>query len=417
VPEETSFSQASLLNGLTVVDLTQHLSGPFATQILTDLGARVIKVEPPQGDPTRKLGPHFMGDTSAYFLSVNRTKESVCVDLKAPGGREAMLSLVSRADVVVENFRPGTLERLGLGYDALVGVNPRVVLCSITGFGQDGPYRDRPAFDIIVQALSGGMSLTGEEGGHPVRSGLPIGDLCAGMFAATGILGALLGSRSLGRPSHIDVSMLDTQVSMLSYVAAYFLIGGQIPGPQGRGHMSIPTYRAWACRDGRDVVTAANTDVQWRALCTALGREGLCADPRFATNDLRRENKAKLYAVLEPAIAQLTSRELLDLFHQAGVPAAPINSVDHALADPQVLDRQMVIDVGGDDDAPYRLVGNPIKVRTAAPAPVRRPPLLGEHTRSVFSEFAAMGDEQLDALFSSGALISRKAEETAAYGG
>src|SRR6185295_5163893 len=251
------------LRNSVVIDLTQHLAGPFATQILGDLGARVIKVEPPDGDSTRQIGPHFVDGDSAYYLSVNRNKESVCLNLKADAGRDALLRLVRSADAVVENFRPGTMEKLGIGADVLREINPRLVVTSLTGFGLDGPYRDRPAFDMIVQALGGGMSLTGEIGGKPVRSGLPIGDLCAGMNAAIATLAGLLRAAHEGTGSRVDVAMLDTQVNLLSYVASYYLTGGEVPGLQGRQHMSIPTYRAFTCGDGRDIVVTANTPRMW----------------------------------------------------------------------------------------------------------------------------------------------------------
>lgn len=403
-PSRDGAGSDGLLSNVTVLDLTQHLAGPFATQILGDLGARIVKVEPPGGDPTRHIGPYFHEGTSAYFHSVNRNKQSVCIDLKAPGGTEALMALVAKADVVIENFRPGTLDKLGIGYDTLLTVNPRIVLCSISGFGQSGPYREQPAFDIIVQALSGGMSLTGEEGGRPVRSGLPIGDMCAGMYGAIGVLAALQRALVEGKPSYIDVSMFDTQVAMLSYVAAYYLIGGHVAGLQGRGHMSIPTYRGWTCSDGRDVVTAANTERQWVALCEVLGLPGLLEDPRFANNNLRREHKADLYDVLEPAMARLTSTEALDRLRQAGVPVAPINTIDRVLVDPQVLHREMVVDVGR-NGSECKVVGTPVKV-VGGPALAEPPPLLGEHTHTVLAELADLAPALLRQYFASGALSS-----------
>lgn len=390
-----------LLDGVTILDLTQHLSGPFATQILADLGARIVKVEPPAGDPTRRIGPHFAGDMSAYFVSVNRNKESVCLNLKAHGAADALLALVAKVDVVVENFRAGTLDRLGVGYEAMAKANPSIVLCSISGFGQDGPYQGRPAFDMIVQALSGVMSLTGEDGGRPVRSGVPIGDVCAGMYGAIGILAALLGARARGRSSHVDVAMLDTQIAMLSYVAAYYTIGRQVSGPQGRGHLSIPTYRSWTCKDGRDLVTAANTEKQWRSMCRALELDALCEDERFCTNDARLAHRAALYEVLEEAMAARTAEEVLEVLHESDVPAALINSVDTALSDPQVVHRQMVLDLTG--DGAMSVVGNPVKVSTPPPA-LLPPPRLGEHTHAVLAELAGLDAEEIAALEASDAV-------------
>ncbi|NMO89492.1 CaiB/BaiF CoA-transferase family protein [Actinomycetospora sp. TBRC 11914] len=373
------------LRGIVVVDLTQHLAGPFATQILGDLGARVIKVEPPSGDPTRFIGPHFVDGDSAYYLSVNRNKESVVIDLKTEAGRDSLLRLVDAADAVVENFRPGTLEKLGVGADLLRARNPRLVVTSLTGFGLDGPYRDRPAFDMIVQALGGGMSLTGEIGGSPVRSGLPIGDLCAGMNAALVTLAGLLRAERADEGSRADVAMLDTQVSLLSYVASYYLAGGEVPGLQGRQHMSIPTYRALQCAD-RDIVITANTPRMWVGLCRALDLPALPDDPRFATNDDRRAHRVELAALLEPAARRLTAAELLARLAAEGVPSAPINTVDATLADPQVRARGMVVEQPR-GDATLRAVGNPLKISDGR-REHRAPPRLGEDTDEVLGTLA-----------------------------
>ena len=235
------------LSHVTVLDMTQFLAGPYGSQILGDLGARVIKIETPEGDITRNTPPHFHQGESAYFLSVNRNKESIVLNLKEARGRELFLDLVKKADVVLENYRPGVVKRLGIDYPVLRAANPRIVMCSISGFGQDGPYRDRPAYDIIIQAISGGMSLTGEEGGKPVRAGIPLADLSAGMFGAIGVLAGLAKVSATGEGSFLDVSMLDCQVSMLTYQAAYYLMSGEVPGLQGRGHRSLTTYRAYLC--------------------------------------------------------------------------------------------------------------------------------------------------------------------------
>lgn len=388
---------------LTVVDLTQHLSGPFATQILGDLGARIIKVEPLTGDPTRHIGPHFVDGDSAYYLSANRNKESICLNLKVPAGRDVLLELVRRSDVVVENFRPGTLERLGIGPETLKAVNPKIVVCSISGFGQDGPARDLPAFDMVVQALSGGMSLTGETGGLPVRSGLPIGDLCAGMYGVIGVLAALLDAQVEGLGSYVDVAMLDSQASMLSYVASYFLVGGQVAGLQGRSHMSIPTYRAFTCNDNREIVVAANTPRMWDSLCVALGVEELIDEPRFRNNDDRRANRDELDELLSAAAARWTSTQLLERLTAGSVPCAPINRIEEALSEPQLLHRDMVIEIdqGG---TPFRVVGNPVKVQSVRTEHAR-PPLLGQHTAEVLRDMANLSDDQLSELYAAGAAM------------
>jgi len=397
---------------LTVLDLTQHLSGPFATQILGDLGARVIKVEPPAGDPTRRIGPYFEDGDSDYFLSVNRNKESVVIDLKAPGGREALLALAARSDVVVENFRPGTLERLGIEFSALLEANPRIVLCSLSGFGQDGPYRLLPAFDIIVQGISGGMSLTGEPEGKSVRSGLPIGDVTAGMYGVIGTLAGLAEVATTGRGTQVDIAMLDTQVSLLSYVATYYLASGIVPGRQGRDHMSIPTYRALECGDGREIVVAANTEAFWPGLARALGLAELIDDERFRDNDARREHRAELSAAMEAAAAGLAAEELIARLRAEGVPSAPINNVAEALADPQIAARGMVVTLEGRGDG-IRAVGNPVKMPGVRPS-FDAPPRLGADTQAVLREVAGYDGDRLIELASAGAIPAAAASDAEA---
>src|SRR5919199_2856615 len=272
------------LAGIRVLDLTQVISGPYATQILGDLGADVIKVEPPQGDLARTMPPHFVGPDSVYYVAVNRNKRSLAVDLKRPEGLDLVRRLALASDVVVENFRPGVLDRLGLPLDALRAAHPGLIWCSVSGFGQDGPYRDKPAYDMIVQALSGGMSLTGEPGGPAVRSGLPIGDIAAGLYAVVAILAALRRRDRTGRGDVIDIAMLDCQAAMLTYQAAYYLHSGRVPGRQGSGHDSIPTYRSFATRNGVEIVVTAISERMWRNLARALGLEALVEDPRFRTN-------------------------------------------------------------------------------------------------------------------------------------
>ncbi len=386
--ETTSEPRTGPLSGLRVLDLTTFLSGPYCTQILGDLGADVIKVEPPAGDSTRVLPPHFVDGDSAYFLSVNRNKRSVVLDLKSAAGKAAFLHLVGECDGVVENFRAGVLARLGLSYETLRAVNPRIVLCSITGFGQDGPKHDAPAYDAIVQALSGGMSMTGEVGRPPVRAGIPIGDLAAGMFGAVGVLAALLRCRETGEGSHLDVSMLDAQISMLTYQAAYYLVSDQVPGPQGRGHVSIPTYRSFTCGDGRDVIVTANTEGMWRGLCRALDRADLVTDQRFVDNPSRLANRAELDAELEPRFAAGPAALWLERLQAQGVPCAPVNTVADALHDPQVRHRDMVVTLTREGSGSIELVGNPVKLVDEPPAAFRYPPALGEHTEEVLRELS-----------------------------
>jgi CoA:oxalate CoA-transferase len=394
------------LSHVVVLDLSSFLAGPYCTLVLGDLGARIIKFErlEGKGDYTRHLPPHFVKGTSAYFHSVNRNRESVVVDFKKPEGRDLFLRLVPRADIVVENYRPGVMERLGLGYEKLAEVNPKIVLCSISGFGQDGPYRERPAYDMIVQALSGSMSITGESGRRPVRLGIPLGDLAAGMFGAIGALAALERRKVDGRGQHVDVSMLDCQVSMLCYLGQYFLTSGEVPGTQGRGHVSIPTYRSFTCGDDIDVVITANTEKMWQSLCKVLGRSELASDPRFLTNEDRFRHKEALWKELEAAFLERASTEWLDRLQEGDIPAAPVNTVDRALADPQVRHRKMVMTARHRDGDTMSMLGNPIKMTRTPCEAINWPPELGEHTRPVLEQLLGMSSEEVSRLEASGAI-------------
>ncbi|MBI2960258.1 MAG: CoA transferase, partial [Betaproteobacteria bacterium] len=333
------------LAGVRVLDLTQFLSGPYATMILGDLGAEVIKVEPPQGDATRTIPPNFVGEESAYYLSINRNKRSIVIDLKKPQGRELVLKLAKASDIVIENNRPGVIDRLGLGYSELSRANPAIVWASISGFGQDGPYRDYPAYDMIVQALSGGMSLTGEPGRPAVRAGIPIGDLAAGMYAIIGILAALHESKATGRGKRIDVAMLDCQVAMLCYQAAYYLVSGKVPRPQGREHDSFATYRTFEAGDGVSVVVCANTEKMWQDMARILGLGELVDDARFRTNADRHEHRSALVPLMDAAFLKRPAQEWILDFRKAGIPVGVVNTLDRALADPHVLHRNMVVNM------------------------------------------------------------------------
>jgi crotonobetainyl-CoA:carnitine CoA-transferase CaiB-like acyl-CoA transferase len=398
------------LRGVRILDLTQFLSGPFCTQILADLGADVIKVEPPDGDLTRRLPPHFVGDESAYYLHVNRNKRDVVVDLKNPDGKALVIELMRECDVVVENFRPGVLAKLGLEYETIAKDAPALIWCSITGFGQTGPYRDRPAYDMVVQALSGAMSLTGEPDGKPVRLGLPIGDLAAGMYAATGILAALVERNTTGRGRYIDVAMLDSVATLLSYQATYAMLSGVPPKPQGRGHDSIPTYRAFTCADGRDVVVTANTERMWLGICEAFDLPELAADPRFATNRDRFEHREVLWPLLEAAFARVTASEAAARLVRHSVPAAEVNDVLQAMDDEQLRSRGMVAELKSPQGDPLPVVGNPIQMCDTPQDEHRYPPRLGEHTRDVLRTLLHRSDAQIDALLTSGAIVEAKEE-------
>lgn len=392
------------LAGLTVLDFTQFLAGPYATQILGDMGARVIKLEAPAGDWSRTLPPHYVDDVSCYYLSINRNKESIAVDMKTPEGLDLVKRLAEKSDILMENFRPGVLEKLGIDYVGLAERNPGLIWCAISGFGQTGPDRDRPAYDMIVQALSGGMSMTGETGRPAVRAGIPIGDLCAGMYGVIGSLAALEERHKSGQGQYIDISMLDCQVSMLCYQAAYFLHSGESPGRQGRGHDSIPTYRSFICANETELVITANTERMWLALCNVLGLPELAEEEIFATNEVRHANREKLWTILEAAFRQREARDWVPLLQDAGIPVGVVNDLAGALAAPQIQHRGMVMDLDSETGEKIRVAGNPLNFsRSAVDAP-RYPPRLGEHSRTVLADLLDIDSAEVDRYVESGAV-------------
>jgi CoA:oxalate CoA-transferase len=371
------------LHGVRVIDLSMFLAGPFCTQQLADLGAEVIKIEPKGGDSTRALPPHFHEGESLYFLSTNRSKKGMVLDLNQPEGRAILHKLAATADVVIDNYRPGVTKKLEADFETLSKINPRIICCSISGYGQDGPYAKRPAYDMIVQALSGGMSLTGEPGHRAVRAGVPIGDICAGLHAVIGVQAALRERDRSGKGQFVDISMLDVQVAMLSYQGVYHLFSGEVPGRQGRGHNSIPTYASFQASDGHDVLICANTEKMWVSLCEALERTDLPLDARFLTNEMRHMHRGALEPLLTEAFACRTCSDWMTRLTDLGVPCAPVNSVADALTDPQVLHRGMVRDIEHTLGGTIEVLGNPVKMSRSACAPFRSPPLLGQHTEEI----------------------------------
>lgn len=395
------------LHGYRIVDFTTFLSGPFATQILADLGAEVVKIETPEGDMTRAIPPYMVGEDSAYFLSTNRGKQSLAVDMKTPEGKRLVLDLIAKADVVVENYRPGVTARLGLDVAALRAADPGLIWASITGFGQEGPWRDKPAYDMIAQALSGVMSLTGEPGRPAVRLGIPGGDVIAGMYAVIAINAALAERERTGLGRTIDVAMLDSLLTMLAYQSAYALIGGVTPGPQGARHDSIPTYRSFVAGDGAELVVTANTEKMWAALCDTVERPELARDARFATGKDRLRNKEALWAVLEPLFLARPAADWVDRLERNDVPCAAIKSVPEALADARSGTRSMIVDYVGPDGGTVSLVGDPIKF-VGAPAPVAAyPPGLGADSARVLGGWLGMANEEVDALMERRVLFAR----------
>ncbi|MFO7695212.1 MAG: CoA transferase [Vicinamibacterales bacterium] len=392
------------LDGITVVDLTRVLSGPYCTMLLADMGARVIKIERPgAGDDTRAWGPPFVNGESSYFLSINRNKESVALDFKEPRGRAILDGLVARADVVVENFHPGTLDALGLGYAQLAGRHPRLIYCSITGFGATGPLRHRPGYDAVVQAEGGLMSLTGPGGGDPYRLGVAIADIAAGMFASQGIALALLARERSGKGQFVDIGMLDSVASLLTYQAGIYFTTGRTPTRMGNRHPSIAPYDTVAAEDGT-LVLAVGNDVQWRTFCRIAGLASLADDERFVTNAARVEH----YDELKPTIARVmrtrSRQEWIDRLVPAGVPCAAVRGLDEVLADPQLAARDMIRSVPHPTAGPVKVLGVPIKL-SATPGTVDHPPpRLGEHTAPVLQHLLGLAPEEIARLSGDGVI-------------
>jgi crotonobetainyl-CoA:carnitine CoA-transferase CaiB-like acyl-CoA transferase len=399
------------LDGIRVLDLTHFIAGPFGTQFLADLGADVVKVEQPEGgDLGRGAGTDFVAGESVHFWAVNRNKRSIVLDLKQDAGRELFLRLVEDADVVFDNFRPGVLERLRIDHATLSAANPRIISTSVSAFGQTGPYRGRPGYDLSIQALSGIMSLTGEPAGRPVRAGVPIGDLVGGLVGALGTLAAVVERERTGVGSRVDVALLDSQVSLLMYWAAINLATGEVPGRVGAGHPTIVPYGEFATKDS-GIVVAVFGDRFFRLFCQALGLDELAADPRLATNPGRVRHRAEVERAVGAVLAGRTTAEWVELLDEVGIPCAPVNDVGQVMRDPQVLARDMVQSVEHPTAGPIRLLGNPVKTgsRRAATLP---PPLFGQHTREVLAELG-LEESTLDALGARRVTVpvSRRVEE------
>lgn len=391
------------LHGITVLDFTRVLSGPYCTMTLGDLGARVIKLEHPgRGDDTRRWGPPFLGDESAYFLSVNRNKESVAVDFKTRGGREVVERLVARADVVVENFRPGTLDALGLDAATVRAKHPKIVYCSISGYGQTGPRREEPGYDAVMQAEGGLMSITGAADGPPYRLGVAIVDIVSGMFAAQGILAALVARGTSGRGQLVDVGMLDATAALLTYQAGNYFSTGETPGRLGNRHPTIAPYETFATADG-DLALAVGNDALWQAFCRAAELDDLAADSRFETNALRLANYELLKPRLDAVFASRSRGEWSARLLEAGVPSGAVRSVEEVFADPQTIAREMVTSVPHATLGSVKVTGVPVKL-SDTPGSVRTgPPTLGQHTAAVLTELG-YDAAAIDALYTSGAV-------------
>jgi crotonobetainyl-CoA:carnitine CoA-transferase CaiB-like acyl-CoA transferase len=383
------------LDGVRVVDLTQVMGGPFCTMQLGDLGADVIKVEPPAGDLSRSMGGaqlRMPGGDNAPFFALNRNKRSIVLDLTRERDRTVCVALVRTADVLVESFRPGVTKRLGVDYDTVAALNPRLIYASISGFGQTGPYADRPGFDLIAQGMSGIMSVTGEPGGTPVKCGVPIADLSVGLIATNGVLAALIARARTGRGQHIDTSLFESALAMSIWETTEYWATGEAPRAMGSAHRLSAPYQAFRTSDGY-VTLAALTSLQWQRLCAAIDRDALTADPRFATNAARTANRPALAREIEEALAARTTAEWVDRMLAAGVPAGPIHDLAQVFADPHTHARHMVEDVDHPVAGRVRTLGFPLKMSDTPPTVRRAPPLLGQHSAEILRELGLEGGE------------------------
>ncbi|WFA10106.1 CoA transferase [Tissierella sp. Yu-01] len=385
------------LDNIKVLDLTRVLAGPYATMILADMGADVIKIEMPKtGDDSRGYGP-YVNNESAYFMSINRNKRSMTLNLKSQKGKEIFLEMIKEMDVLVENFRPGTMEKLGLGYDYLSTINPKLIYAAASGYGHTGPYSKRAAYDAVVQAMGGIMSITGEKNGKPTRVGSSIGDISAGMFTAIGILAALESRHSTGRGQKVDVAMLDCQVAMLENAIARYFVTEEVPRPYGNRHTSIVPFETFETSDGEIMVAAGNNNL-WAKLCECLEIPELAYDDRFKDNPLRNKNYDELRPLLTSAFKVKTTREWQECLDIEGIPNGPINSIDMVVTDPQVISREMIVEVEHPVVGRFKMPGIPIKL-SDTPGIIRTPaPVLGQHTEEILKEYLNYDKNEIQKL-------------------
>jgi len=392
------------LEGITVLDLSRVLSGPYCTMQLADMGARVIKIERPGlGDDTRAWGPPFVNGESAYFLSINRNKESLTLNFKHPEGRRLLDELIARADILVENFRPGTLDELGLGYETLRAKHPRLIYTSISGFGHSGPLRERAGYDAVLQGEAGIMSLTGPPDARGYKVGVAIADLAAGLFAAQGTLLALYARERTGRGQHVDVAMLDSVAALLTYQAGIYFVTGAPPERHGNAHPTVAPYETFEAADG-EIVLAAGNDELWRRFCRVAGLDAYAGDPRFATNRDRVRNYGALRPIVADAFSKRTRAEWLEVLNDAGIPAGPVRNLQEVLTDEQLLTREMVHVLQHSSAGPVQVLGVPVKL-SATPGAVRRaPPALGEHTEEILTGDLGLAASQITEMRAAGVI-------------
>jgi crotonobetainyl-CoA:carnitine CoA-transferase CaiB-like acyl-CoA transferase len=391
------------LAGVRILELGQIIAGTYGGQVLSDLGAEVIKIESPEGDLGRNPSVAPYRGVSGLFLTFNRNKKSVVIDLKNRDGLEVFYALVRRCDVVVDNFRPGVLERLKVDHATLRELNPRIITCSVTGFGIEGEYKDYPALDIIVQAMSGHMAITGEEGRPPVRVGIPLADLSGGIFACKGILAALFSRERTGEGRRVELSMYDAMLNLLSYMGTMWLTNGELPTRPGSSHDYTVPWQAFETKDGH-VVVATRQEVFWRRLCEAIGHAELADEPKYSTNALRVQHRAELVPKLEAIFRERTVDEWIAVLRKADVPAAPVNNLDRAFSEPPVGEREMIVEYDHPDVGRVRLPGNPIKMSGVRGTISKPAPRLGEHTDRVLSELLSLGPDRIAALRAAGAI-------------
>jgi CoA:oxalate CoA-transferase len=386
------------LEGIRVIDLTTFMSGPFVTMVLGDLGAEIIKIERPgTGDTSRQIPPYYHAEENLYYISLNRNKKSVTLNLNTDQGKEILHELVQKVDIFIDNFRPGILEKLGVNYERLSKINPRIICCSITAFGPDGPYGNRPAYDLNIQAMSGAMSMTGEkEGRRPLRLGVPMGDLASSMWALTGILAALHHREKTGQGQLVDVALLDSLAAFITYPALYYSYAGEVAKPLGSGHQATVPFDAFKTKDYYLSVCCGNEKF-WQLLCDALELEELKADPRFSKLGDRLKHKQELNAILNETFASKTNAEWQVILDKAGVPCGPVNTIDKVFEDPAILHRDMVISVDH-FGAQLRFFGNPIKMSATPIAEYRTPPRLGADNQEVLKEYLGFSAEEFEKL-------------------
>ncbi len=392
-----------MLENVLVLDMSRVLAGPFATMILSDLGAEVIKVENPKGgDETRGWGPPWFHGESAYYLCANRNKKSITLNLAHPEGREIARRLAEKADVFIENFKVGGLKKFGLDYDSLSRVNPELVYCSITGYGQTGPYKDRPGYDFIIQGMSGLMSITGEPEGMPMKVGVAITDVIAGLYAAIAILAALYKRKQTGQGEYIDISLLDTSISALVNVASNYLVSGETPKRYGNAHPNIVPYETFKASDGYFNLGVGN-DSQFRRLCEILGRPELAEDERFKTNAKRVENREQLIPLLNELFSEKPVSFWIETLSKEKIPCGPIYTIPEVFADPHVKERNMVWEIPHLGDI-LKLVASPLKFRNFEVSPKSPPPTLGQHTEYVLEKYLGLSGSDIKRLRDEGAI-------------